>query len=502
MADLIVPDFEELRDDMLADLELGAIDSGVATPPIEVGTDWYNLAVAEASLHSITCQNMRLADADTTPLTAGDAKLDDWRESIGTTEVNPTGARGRVVVETTGTASIQANTPLSANGRRYRVTTTYINVANNDEIECEAVDTGDDTNLDPGTELQFVVAPTNVKKTAYVSKTEPLQGGLSAENDERKRGRVLNDLRTIPGAGNWGHLRKLALDASPAVQGAYIYPALGGPSSVKVVITKAFNPKIGDFTRSPSSALVEIVRQAIQVGNDETKATPDCMEVVVQGAADEALSVSLTVDIPSSVLSGGDGTGWLDPTPWPDLNGDTYVAVTSVADSRNITVGALTTTSPVAGQTHVAWWSPSDQAFVIRLVVSVSGSAGAWVLGLDQPLVSKADSAMVGGGDFVCPAATNLKKYGDTWRSVLGALGPGENTSAEARLPRARRRPFTDSQDSPALNASQTRSLQNKHKEIQDIAYSYRSATTATVPGSVATAPNVLVLDNFAIYEM
>lgn len=503
MAQLIVPDIETMRDDMLADLELGAIDYGVENPPIEPGTDWYALATAEANLHSITAQNMVLADADTTPLTATDEKLEEWRESVGTNEVVPTGASGKIVVETTGSASINEGEQLTANGKRYRIPIQYVSVQNNDEIECEAVDYGEDTNLDPGAEIQFISAPVNVKKIAKVSDTEPLTGGLSAEPDERKRDRILNDLRTTPGAGNWGHLRKLALDASPAVQNAYVFPALGGPSSVKVVITKSFNSRIRDFSRSPSDSLVEVVRQAIQVGNTETetKAIPDMVECVVQGVADQSFSMALTVDIPDSVLSGGDGTGWLDSTPWPDLDGDTYVAVTAVTDSRTFTVGALTSTSPVAGQTRIAWWSPVDQEFKIRLVTSISGSSGAWVIGTDQPLAAS-DGTIVAVGDFVSPAATNIVGYGKTWRTILETIGCGENTSDSNRLPRSARRPFTDTQDSPTLNASQTRKLMNAHDEIADISYSYRESTTPSVPVSVATAPNVLVLNNLGIYQL
>lgn len=502
MAELQVPDIDTMRDDMLADLELGAIDAGVDEPPIEPGSDWYGLATAEANLHAITAQNMRLADNDVTPLTARDEKLEQWRQSVGTTEVVPSGSRGRIVVETTGTASILEGEQLThANGNRYRIRETYTNVQNNDEIEAEAVDTGEETNLDPGEVLTFIGTITNVRKQATVSKTEPLQYGLSKEIDERKRSRILNDLQTQPGGGNWGHLRKLALEASPAVQGAYVYPALGGPSSTKVVITQAFNPKIRDFTRSPSDTLVEIVRTAIQVGSAVEKGSPDQCEVVVQGVADESLSMSLQVEIPDSVLSGGDGSGWLDSTPWPDLDGDTYVSVSSVTDSKNITVNALTSTAPVAGQTRIVWWCPTDQEFVQRLVISQSGSSGAWVLGLDQPLAAS-DGTIVASGDYISPAAANSVAYGKTWRGILETIGVGENTSDSNRTPRASRHPYTDTQDSPTLNASQTRKLQNNHAEIQDIAYSYRSATTPSVPSYVSTAPNVLVLDNFGIYAM
>lgn len=487
---------------MLADLELGAIDYGVTAPPIEPGSDWYALATAEANLHGITAQNIRLADADITPVTAIGDKLEEWRLSVGTTEVRPTGSRGRVIVETTGSASVTEGEQLThANGNRYEVLETYIGVQNNDEIEVQAVDTGEETNLDPGEVLSFIGTIVNVRKQVTVSTTEPLQGGLSTESDERKRARILNDLQTQPGGGNWGHLRKLALESSPAVQQAYVYPALGGPSSAKVVVTQAFNPKIRDFTRSPSDTLVEIVRQAIHVGTAEEKGAPDMMEIVVQGVADQTFSMSLKVDIPDSVLSGGDGSGWLDSTPWPDLDGDTYVAVSSVTDSKTIVVNALTSTAPVAGQTRIVWWSPTDQAFVRRLVVSQSGSSGAWTLGLDQPLAAS-DGTLVAAGDFISPAAANSDAYGKTWREVLETIGVGENTSDSNRTPRASRHPYTDTQDSPNLNASQTRKFQNAHEEIQDISYSYREKTGPDVPAAVSTAPNVLVLDNFGIYQL
>jgi uncharacterized phage protein gp47/JayE len=496
MAELFVPDIETMRDDFLADLELGAIDAGIDNPPIEPGSDWYALATAEANLHAITCQNVRLADADTTPLTATDQRLEDWRVAIGTADVTPRGAAGRIVIETTGSASVVDGQYLThANGNRYRVSGTWLNVQNNDEIDVVAEDTGEETDLDPGEVLRFVNTPRNVRKEATVSSTEPLTGGASVETDEQKRERVLNDLRTQPGGGNWGQLRQMALDASPAVQDGYVYPALGGPSSAKVVITKRFNPDALDFSRTPADSLLDLVRNKIH------SEAPDMMAVVVQGSADQSISMSLQIEIPDSSLAGGDGTGWLDASPWPQLNGDTKVVVTTVTDSKTITVGALTTTAPVAGQTRIAWWCPTEQRFIVRRVITQSGSAGAWVLGLDQPLVSS-DGQIVDTGEYISPVAANTEAYGKTWRDIMEGLGVGENTDDAYRLPRAGRHPLFDSQPIPALNSSQTRQLQNAHPEIQDVSYSYRQKTSPDVPNTVTEAPNVLVLDNFGIYKM
>ena len=84
----------------------------------------------------------------------------------------------------------------------------------------------------------------------------------------------------------------------------------------------------------------------------------------------------------------------------------------------------------------------------------------------------------------------------------MESIGPGENTADAARLPRALRHPLVTSEDSPELNASQTKALGNVHPEIRDVAYSYRSLTAATVAASIAAAPNVLNPYRFAIYPL
>lgn len=497
MADLYVPDIETLRDQFLSDFELSSADYGVENPPIEPGTDWYALAVAEANLHGISCQNVALAQKDTTPIEAEGPKLDEWRQTFGLPVVPAGRSRGRIIVETTGVASIQADVQLThATGTRYATLNTKVNIQNNEEVDIICLDPGEAGNLEPGEKLQFVSPPNNVKTVAYVSEEEPLTGGTDDEDDDHKRDRVLNRTENAPGGGNWGQLVQIALDSSPAVQGAYAYSALGGPASTKVVITRRFDEKRRIFSRAPSDTLVTLVRNAIQTN------AADSLAVVVQAAADANLDVSMQMSIPDSILAGGNGRGWLDATPWPSLTpGETRVTVTTVTDGRTIIVNALTTTTPIAGQTRISWFSPVDKTFQTRLVTTQSGGTGAWTLTLDKPLTNT-DGSLVAVGDYISPAAANMVAYAKTWRTIMQALGPGENTADSARLPRAARHPTTDTKDSPEVTAVLLKQFGNAHVEVLDIAYAYRSATTPAVPLSISVAPNIFIPRHLGIYPI
>jgi hypothetical protein len=496
VAELRIPTPEEMRDQLLEDLELASVDEGIDSPPVQPGTDWYALAVAESNLHAISLENLRLADADSTPISANGQGLENWRIVFGLPEALPGPGSGRIRVETLGSASIVDGEQLThANGVRYRVVGSWLTVQNNDEVEVQAIDTGTRTNRYAGERLDFVNPPTNVRRTAYVSLTQPVSGGTDAETPERKRERILNVTRTQPAAGNWGDIRQIALNASPAVQNAYVYPALGGPGSVKVVACRAYDVATGSYSREPSATVMRLVRNAIHAG------VADSVETVVQAVSDQSCTLAVSVDIPDAVSAGGNGTGWLDATPWPPLYGsETSVAVSAVSSSSTFTVAATTTTAPVAGQTHIAWWSPTDSKFHLRLVTAVSGSAGAWVVTVDQPCAAALDGTIVAAGDLICPAAANTAAYGATWLGIFEQLGPGENTSDGNRLPRAARHPYAAAGDAPNLTGAQKRLFMNAHAEVLDVEYTLRSPATPTVPATVYDPPNVLVLTKLGIY--
>lgn len=498
VAKTLTPTQIELENQFLRDIRLAAIDGGVSVvPPTTPGSEWWLLGKASANLAMQAVTNVRIADDAQNILTAEGEDLDDLRESEGLPELPDAGATGRVVPEILGATTIRDGQRLiSEAGLQYRVVGDFPSPSNGSEIDVAAIDTGTATNLPGGAVLRFTPAPPNVGSEAVVSRSSPLTGGTDPETDPRKRARILNVRRNRPAGGNWAFIRQLVIDNEAGVSDCYVYPALGGPASAKVVPIKDFDPDRRDYSRAASSALLQRVRQLIWAN------VPIPDKIVVQASADSSVDQTLRITIPDSALSGGNGLGWTDAVPWPqletaDANTVTVTAVGSNYDS--ITVDAQTATSPVAGQTNIAWWCYQDQRFYTALVTAVSGSSGAWVLTLDRPLTSS-EGEPVAAGDYISPAARNLSGYGATWTNYFRNLGPGENTSDSGRLPRAKRHPYVTDEDPSSLTGIMFGAFKEAHPEITDIAFGAANLLAPTVPASADTAPNVLVPRRFAVY--
>jgi hypothetical protein len=488
----------ELRNQFLTDYQLAASDAGLVAP-VGPGTDAYIIGegIAQISLIGITNESIHADDANV--LTATGAALDRLREGYGLDIVEPTGASGKIRVTVLGSTTIGSGQQLTLpNGKRIQTISTTINPVDGQEIDVAAIDTGTDTNLAAGETVTFVSPPTNVESEAEVSAEFPLTGGTNAEDDERKRDRILNVLRNKPAAGNWAYLRDKVLAEFGFVQDCYIYPALGGPSSQLIVPVREFDPDNNDFSRAPSDALLQAIRNSLQADANTG------IETSVRAAIDEAADFAVLLEIPESSLAGGNGQGWTDPDPWPQLEpADNGRVTISAVNSTNdeITVTADTATEPVDGQTQVAWFSRNDRTFYPALVTDHSGTAGAWVLTLDRPLVGKNGIGPT-VGDFISPNAQNLVRYAETWVALFQELGPGEMTADANRLPRSKRHPFTTSEDPAGVtNAALTR-LSRDNPEITDFEFSHQSLTTPTIPSGVDDPPNVLVPQNLAFYPI
>lgn len=492
---------EEIRDDFLTDIRLEAIKQGVANPPVLPGSDWHVLGTALANIALIQYSNLRISSDNSNVLTATGQDLDSIREAYGLPQVPASPATGKLIVSVVGALpiTIAGGTEfVLPNGLRGQVDGIHINVFNGDEVSVVTIDTGNDANLEANTIVSFVAPPINLETEARVSVNDPLTGGSDEETDERKRARILNRLQTVPAGGNWGDLIETSLNALATLQYAFVYPALGGPGSCKVVLCKSQDPDNDDFSRRMTSAAVNIIRSAI------FNKMPSPMEIVVQSVAEESFDASLTVEVPNAATSGGNGQGWIDQAPWPPLvvaDGGRCVVGPVLLPGSQVYVTANTAVSPIAGQTHIAWWSSVDQRFYTRLVTAVSGASPAWTLTLDAPLVDSKNNSPL-AGEFISPAAVNMENYGNTWRSITNRLGPGENTSDANRIPRSKRHPFEDDGDwYSSLTIQQLKSMAINHPEIIDVSWSYRSTISPTVPALVSTAPNVLLPRHFGIYK-
>lgn len=491
----IPPNAASIRDDILADIRLECLAVGVTDPPVQEGTDWFILATAAANAAQIQLANLRIEEDNSDVLNATGDALDQLREATGLPVIEPTPSSGKILVGVSGGAAtiVDATQFVLPNGLRGRVNGTHVGVTDGQPVDVVSVDTGEGVNFPGGTVVRFISPPVNVKTEATVSPTSPLSGGSDDEDDTRKRTRILNRKRNVVAGGSWAHLREIALNTSPAIRDAFVYPALGGPGSTKVVVVKRFFPAQGDYSPVCTTAQVQAVRDAIYA------AMPSPMEIVVQTISPVDLVPTVKVALPESTLAGGNGLGWVDPSPWPPLEtadgGRVYL--TNVAGAA-IEVSANVATNATPGQTTLMWWNRTDQRFETRTVLLAGGVTGAWVLILDAPLVDS-NGAPAQIGDYISPAVVRADQYGATWRELAEGFGPHENTADAFRLPRSLRHPYAADESPAQLTTRQLSALQSRHPEIADIEWGY--TTSLTVPGAVATPPECFAPRAFGIYR-
>lgn len=491
------PDQPELVDQGLREIRLGAVDAGVDEPPTAPGTDFHLRMLGAASIATVGLSNTALAEADANELTAEGIALETKRIELGLPEVVPTGASGRVVPDIQGSTTIVEGSQLqnTVTSLRYEVVGTYVAPVDGDEIEVKSIDTGTATNAVSGTELTWVSPPVNVGTVALVSEGQPLQGGSDEETDERKRARIQNVRQNRPAGGNWGYVREVSQNATGEAQETFVYAALGGPATTKVVPVRLFDRDRNDYSRTLSDSGLAAIRGALWGDY------PDGVNNVVLPSAPELVDVALALSIPDSVLAGGDGTGWSDASPWPNLVvADGGRAVVASYSGVVLDVTANTTVSPVERQTNIGWWSPQDRKFYVATVVSVDAAGPpTWTLTLNKPLVDST-GANPAAGDYISPAAVNMVEYGNSWLDIMEGLGPGELPQLGGGT-RAIRHPYATREWPSELTLRVYGQLTTLHAEIVSVAESYANKNTPTVPSTIDDQANIFSPQHFGIYK-
>lgn len=477
----------QLREQILSDLRLEAFKYGIEDPPTTPGTDNYIRATEFANQLYLIYSSLAIRDSQRNIRESTGEDLNLLLNDYGLKEVNASPGSGRVIVKVNGTASIPDGTEYTySNGKRGKVVGLQLGVINGDSIPVIGIDTGEDTNFSSGT-IKFVNPPLNVSVEATVDPANPITGGTDQEDDERKRTRILNKLQNPPAGGNWSHFVQASLEANASVQYAFIYPALGGPGSVKIVVVRDFD---SSYSRIPGAGLISEVDTFLRTN------FPTENQVVVTGPGEQDIDVAIKVNLPSAAIS---DIGWTNINVWPNLVAADAgrVTILSVTSSTNITISANTTAVPENGITEIMAWNNTDKAWIKSKVLSSSGVAGARVLMLETPLTG------IGVGSFICPSAVNADSYKDTWIEALSKLGPGENTEDQIRIMfGAFRHPTLDEDWPSTISAIQLTELVNNHPEFSSIDYSYISQSSPTIPASVSDPPQILTPGRFGIYKV
>lgn len=464
----------DLKLQFIEDVTLGSIEAGDDDPPIEPNGEWDLLATGLSNMASVLVSYVQGKEDAINPLEATGQDLDDWRRWLQLPEVGASPAAGPVTITVSGTGTIPAGQQFVApNGLVASVISGAVDKTGPTTVDALMVAPGSAGNLEPGTQVRLTGGPPNLQVLATI----PTRwvGGNEAEDDTRKRTRILSRLRSA-GAG-WGALRDRALESTGAISDAFVYWALGGPGSAKVVVVS----NTSATTRQTSSAAVAAVDTYL--ANWYPKGT---WAMVVQSAIDHPVDVEIKLGLPRAGAH-----RWLAGGPIA------RTTVTSAGEETAFTVAnAATLGSLVPGET-IACWDSVNLTVATAKVVTISGAnitTTVWSSG-GGPNVSA-------GRTWIFPACDGLQTIVAEWLKIMLTLGPGENlASTDPGYQFAARLPVNSANTPMGITSVQLYKLREKIPEAYDI--DFVSTPTATpVPTLKSQAPYVARLHNFAVYPI
>lgn len=477
-SDIKYPTAAELKAQFIEDLELQAIDAEIDPPPVAPGSDWDLLATSSSNRMSQVVAAVQTLDNDSNPLVAAGAPLDELLKRNGLPEVLPAPGSGQVQASISGTATVQAGTKIQASGMKGTVARTLLNATGAPAVDIVMDATGPLTNLPVGSKVRFMNQPANVATEATVIAT--FTGGTGVESEDRKRTRLLTALNNPPGGGNWSQMVLEAYAASGSIGGAFCYPAIGGPSSNKLVLTS----NTTTITREVSDSVIALVQARLL-----EKFPAELWANVVQSAINQSVDVALSVRLPVS----GSGV-------WRANGPVTPLAVTYVGSATSFVAQPVTGTGAGirVGDT-IASWSDTAHAFstatVVQVIVVGSTYTIATQLWSGEPPVV---------GSWISPACEGIDDIATAWLAEMLKLGPGENvSSSDARFSRAFRHPDVTEGAPMELTSRQAGALQAAVTDVIRAEYLLTLTSAAPVtPATVADKPSVLCLRKFGIYPL
>ncbi|MGL5095092.1 MAG: baseplate J/gp47 family protein [Planctomycetia bacterium] len=478
----VVKSPQQIRDDGLRTLRAGLIARGIPNPNVQPNSDFYAEFTAFANELAVVESNAVIKADAIMPDTATDEDLAERAAMYGLAKRPAGGSVGNIVFSATAASLVTTGEVLTDGaGLSYEVTVggTY---SDGDLIPIAAVSLGEATNLEEGSSLRWQTAPTFSAQTALVS-VGGLVNGTPAEDDEDLRERVLAYIQDPPAGDNASQVAIYAEDSAPAVQKAFVYPAVQGPSTAHVAVT----------ARPTDTNKSRVVAAPILAGFVSPYVQGQLAEhaysiITTVEDVNTTLAVGLTIPAAPTASPPGPGGGWLDGTPWPSVDGVTYfrVAVTAVASTTVFTVDAQT--APVAGVSQIAWLSPYEWKLYTATVSSFTGTAGAYVVTIDTPFVG------IVTGELIWPQCELQEDYVAAVLAAFRLMGPGEKTTNASALVRGFRHPPTYERWPSSLGPHILRALESVDENAQS-QFLYRSDGVTTVNGSSGVVEPQALLD-------
>lgn len=415
MADVVTWNLDELRRRFERSYQ-------IAQPAAEVGPG------TQPGLDARVAADMQLvfhadvqAVGDTSLLrTRRGSQLDEVGEMEGVPRPPATGASGYVLARTAvGGATIFAGdflTPKNSN-MRYQCTTTAL-YANGAQVPVLGFDTGPDTNLDAGTELEW----SNPRPGCLPSTTvwsEGLTGGREEASDEEYIELIIDQRRNPPASGNDAAYQAFVQNPTNhgvAVQKAFTYPAIVGPGTTAIAFL--LRPSTPGGSRVPSTAQIALVDAALR------GSFPGDDGIFVLQVAEQATAVALGVTWKTAAAP------FVDAAPWPTWIPGSPVAVdgaVAISASAMRVTTSTTTDAPLVGQT-IGVYNAAKARFARKQIASVvTVIAGkSWDLTFDLTGNASDGAFVPAAGALVSPWSDSLDSVVPALTSFFDAMGPGE----------------------------------------------------------------------------
>lgn len=429
-------------------------------------------------------------------------RLFDYAAEKGVDGLRPaTGSTGYIIPRSiaTGGANIEEGTQLfhrATNLRfRVRVTDTYVM---GQAIAIEGIDVGPATNLEAGTVLEFVSAPSGVSTLADIeaqndgfSEFVGLTGGSEAETEEELQDRIIDAQTNPPTQGNSAQVIFEA-ERTPGVPvaKAWVYPAFAGPGSTCVVFT--IRPSTLGAPRTPSS---------IQMGLVESR-----LRVIFP--TDDSITVATLLDNPVTVAVGvtwrSSSPAWVDAVPWPPSAGANSVAVMAAPAPSNTSArveAGTTVVNPEVGKT-IAVYDATTRTFkkkrIASIITLIAGQR--WDLTFDFTNAASDVYALV-AGQLLSPYSSSLNLLPAPVLTYVRTLGPGEQT---VTLPdpggRQQRFPFSPDAWSSVITNEGLVSAVKASGGVSDVEVVLPLTPYATPVGVLGVSSYLVRMTDFAVF--
>lgn len=351
------------------------------------------------------------------------AELKVEAAELGLVEILPAvGASGFVTVITSGGGATILTGTLAlyeATGVKYQCTATAL-YTDGSQVPVQAIDTGPNTDLPPGSTLKWQSPPSGLGQNATVytdAQGNGLVGGRNEETQPELVARIIDAKANPAVAGNVAAYRKLATEApGVAVQDGFGYPCISGPGTIGFCFT--LRPDDSGGSRIPSAGQRATVKAHVIGSLPADDSYLDCA----------ILSQATTVCLK---IRWKDAAGWKDAVQWPlyETNKVTVQASPAPTATTFRLASSGSPGNPQVGQT-IAFYDAENETFVAKQIKTVTGASSPWDIVCETALNASDTSYTPQSGDIACPWSELLSGVVPSVIAEFDKLGPGEQVAS------------------------------------------------------------------------